>query len=227
MTANAYGGTPAGGTSTGALSVLSPRHGRRGVSTAAPAGHRCAAACRCPVHRTALYYWPASDLHACQHPTCRHAKGVSAETLAAADQGERMHESDPSVFARFLDARRADPERVLPPAVPLDAAIRHGWLDRPTDVVPESELRQLLAELPEDPTLPGYDEDQALGRLAMAAEALRMALDVREAEAADRLAGHDGELHHLSRRVLDAIAVVLTQHEPSVARTAAEPRSDA
>ncbi|WP_333745709.1 hypothetical protein [Streptomyces sp. IBSBF 2950] len=127
----------------------------------------------------------------------------------------------PDVFSRFLAARRADPDRIPPRAVPLAETLRGALLDnRPATTVPDAELRRLLDGLPDDPTPAAYDEDQALGRLAMTAETLRMALDTRETEAADNISGHDGELHHVARRVLESVAVVLTQHEPSIARPA-------
>ncbi|MCZ0983922.1 hypothetical protein O1L60_44980 [Streptomyces diastatochromogenes] len=182
--------------------------------------HQCDELCRCPVHGTALYFAPASNLHACQNPNCRYAHGISAAALAATDQGLPMtHE--PDVFSRFLAARRADPDRIPPRAVPLAETLRGALLDnRPATTVPDAELRRLLDGLPDDPTPPAYDEDQALGRLAMTSEALRMALDSREAGSADSVAGHDGELHHLARRVLESVAVVLTQRESSIARPA-------
>ncbi|WP_435245217.1 hypothetical protein [Streptomyces tendae] len=194
------------------------------MSTDARAGHRCTAACRCPVHRTALYYSPAGDLHACQDPYCRYAPGISAAALARADLGERMYQSDPGVFTRFLNAHQADPNREVPPAVPLGAALRSGLENRlPDTAVPDSDLHRLLAALPaEPPAPPGHDEDQALGRLAMTAETLRQALTVREAEAAEDLTSvPDGELHHLVRLVLDSAAGVLTAREPALARPAA------
>ncbi|QKV98220.1 hypothetical protein HUT19_41610 (plasmid) [Streptomyces sp. NA02950] len=178
--------------------------------------HWCGAACRCPVHGTPLYYWPAGDLHACQDPNCRHAHGISAAALAAAEQGLPMT-FDPDVFSRFLAARRADPDRIPPRAVPLAETLRGALLDnRPTTTVPDADLRRLLEGLPDDPTPAAYDEDQALGRLAMTSDALRLALDSREAGSADSITGHDGELHHLAWRVLESVAVVLTQREPSI-----------
>ncbi|GAA1111046.1 hypothetical protein [Streptomyces javensis] len=181
-----------------------------------PRTHRCDAACHCSVHGTPLYYWSAGDLHACQSPNFRYAHGISAEALAA-DQGLPMTH-DPDVFSRFLAARRADPDRIPPRAVPLAGTLRGALLDnRPATTVPDAELRRLLDGLPDDPTPAAYDEDQALGRLAMTSDALRMALDSREAGPADSVAGRDGELHQLTRRVLDSVAVVLTQREPSIA----------
>ncbi|MDX3165777.1 hypothetical protein PV516_18505 [Streptomyces scabiei] len=186
--------------------------------------HRCGVTCRCPDHDTPLYYWPAGDLHACQNPNCCYAHGISAEALAAADQGLPMTSYAPDVFSRFRAARRADPDRIPPRAVPVAEVLRSAFLynDPVPTVVRDPELRRLLDSLPDDPTPAAYDEDQALGRLAMAAETLHMALDVREAEATDNLAGHDGELHHVARRVLESIAIVLTQHEPTIARPATE-----
>ncbi|MCF1592394.1 hypothetical protein [Streptomyces muensis] len=167
-----------------------------------------------------MHYWPAGNLHACQDPNCRHAHGISAAALAAADQGLPMPH-DPDVFSRFLAARRADPDRIPPRAVPLAETLRGALLDnRPATTVPDAELQRLLDGLPDDPTPAAYDEDQALGRLAMTSEALRMALDSRETGSAHGAAGHDGELHHLARRVLESVAVVLTQREPSIARPA-------
>ncbi|MEU6672285.1 hypothetical protein [Streptomyces sp. NPDC046727] len=134
---------------------------------------------------------------------------------------------DPAVFSRFLAVRRADPDRVRVSALPIGAALRESLVgNRPASAVPEAELQRFLEELPADPTPPGYDEDQALGRLAITAETLRMALDVREVEAVDNVAGHDGELHHLARRVLESIAAVLAQHEPSIANPATEARPE-
>jgi hypothetical protein len=175
------------------------------------------------VHGTPLYYSPDGSLHACQDPNCRYAPGISAGAIAAADQGLPMPSYTPDTFSRFLAARQADPDRLPPRAVPLAETLRGALLDnRPTDAVPDAKLRRLLDDLPDDLTPAGYDEDQALGRLAMTAETLRMALDVREAEAVDNLTGHDGELHHLARRVLESVAVVLTQREPSIGRPANE-----
>ncbi|MEU3399451.1 hypothetical protein [Streptomyces filamentosus] len=170
------------------------------MTTTARPPHRCSdTSCRCPLHGTALYYSPAGDLHACQDPDCRYAQGISADALTG------------SVFARFLAARRSDPERVLPPAVPLGAALRTTLSEnRLAPNVPDAELQQLLHGLPEDPTPAGYDEDQALGRLAMTAETLRMALFVREVEAADSLAGPDEELHQLVQALLGTAAAVLS-----------------
>ncbi|MFI2764278.1 hypothetical protein ACH5A3_36405 [Streptomyces echinatus] len=169
-----------------------------------------------------MHYWPAGDLHACQDPNCRYAQGISAEALAAADQGLPLT-YDPAVFSRLLAARRADPDRVRVPALPIGVMLRESLVgNRPASAVPDAELQRLLEELPADPAPPGYDEDQALGRLALTAETLRMALDVREVEAVDNLAGHDGELHHLARRVLESIAAVLAQHEPSITDPATE-----
>ncbi|QDN54020.1 hypothetical protein [Streptomyces sp. S1D4-20] len=125
---------------------------------------------------------------------------------------------DLDVFNRFLAARRADPDRIPPRAVALAETLRGALLgNRPATTVPDAELRRLLDGLPDDPTPAGYDEDQALGSLAMTSEALRMALDSREAGLADNAASRDGELHHLARRVLESVAVVLTQREPSIA----------
>ncbi|MER0442969.1 hypothetical protein ABR738_00005, partial [Streptomyces sp. Edi4] len=122
----------------------------------------------------------AHDLHACQDPRCRYAPGISAVALGAADHGERMYQSDPAVFTRFLDARQADPDREVPPAVPLAALVRSDLENRlPDTTAPGGELRRLLAALPvEQPTPPAYEEDQALCRLAMSAETLRQALFV-------------------------------------------------
>lgn len=170
------------------------------MTTAARPPHRCSdTSCRCPLHGTALYYSPAGDLHACQDPDCRYAQGISTDARTG------------SVFARFVAARRSDPERVLSPAVPLGAALRTTLSEnRLTPAVPDAELQQLLHGLPEDPTPAGYDEDQALGRLALTAETLRMALFVREVEAADDLAGPDSELHQLVQALLDTAAAVLS-----------------
>jgi hypothetical protein len=188
------------------------------VKAAVRRTRRCGDACWCPVHGTPLYYWPAGGLHACQDPNCRYAHGISAEVLAATDQGLPMTYA-PDVFSRFLAARRADPDRIPPRAVPLAETLRGALLDnRPAD----AELRRLLDGLPDDLTPAAHDEDQAFGRLARTAETLRMALDVREVEAVDNLAGHDSELHHLARRVLESVAVVLTQREPSIGRPANE-----
>lgn len=38
--------------------------------------HRCDDGCVCPVHGTALMYWPAGDEHACQDPGCVYAHGL-------------------------------------------------------------------------------------------------------------------------------------------------------
>jgi hypothetical protein len=204
------------------------------VKAAVRRTRQCGDACWCPVHGTPLYYWPAGGLHACQDPNCRYAHGISAEVLAATDQGLPMTYA-PDVFSRFLAARRADPDRIPPRAVPLAETLRGALLDnRPAD----AELRRLLDGLPDDLTPAAHDEDQAFGRLARTAETLRMALDVREVErqaetlrmaldvreveAVDNLAGHDSELHHLARRVLESVAVVLTQREPSIGRPANE-----
>jgi hypothetical protein len=37
--------------------------------------HQCTEACRCPVHGTPLFYWPAGDDHACQDVDCRYGHG--------------------------------------------------------------------------------------------------------------------------------------------------------
>ncbi|MFI8370940.1 hypothetical protein [Streptomyces sp. NPDC085466] len=162
--------------------------------------HRCSdTSCRCPLHGTALYYAPAGDLHACQDPDCRYAQGISTNALTG------------SVFARFVAAHQNDPERVLPPAVLLGAALRTTLSEnRLAPNVPDAEVQQLLHGLPEDPTPAGYDEGQALGRLALTAETLRMALFVREVEAADDLADPDTELHQLMQALLDAAAAALS-----------------
>ncbi|MFZ3475405.1 hypothetical protein ACODT3_43175 [Streptomyces sp. 4.24] len=46
--------------------------------------HRCTGHCRCPLHGTQLYYWPAGGLHACQDANCGYAQGISADGLATA-----------------------------------------------------------------------------------------------------------------------------------------------
>ncbi|MFF9204292.1 hypothetical protein ACF1AE_21225 [Streptomyces sp. NPDC014986] len=190
--------------------------------TAVRALHQCDELCRCPVHGTALYFAPASNEHACQNPTCRYAHGISAEALLAATLGLPMPE-DTSVFARFVAARRADPDRLQVPAQPIAETLRGALFEnQPADAVPDAELQQLLDRLPTDPVPAAYDEDQALGRMAYAADALREALEFRSTADPAALAAHEQELQHLGRRLLDTVALVLTQREPSIARPAAE-----
>jgi hypothetical protein len=38
--------------------------------------HRCDDDCTCPIHKTPLFYAPASNEHACQDPDCIHAQGL-------------------------------------------------------------------------------------------------------------------------------------------------------
>ncbi|WP_143660271.1 hypothetical protein [Streptomyces sp. t99] len=57
--------------------------------------HGCDESCRCPLHGTVLYYWPAGDLHACQDSNCGYAQGISAEELAAASAAEALRRSTP------------------------------------------------------------------------------------------------------------------------------------
>ncbi|MEV5451299.1 hypothetical protein [Streptomyces sp. NPDC052535] len=186
--------------------------------------HQCDELCRCPVHGTALYFAPASNQHACQNPTCRYAHGISAEALLAATLGLPMPE-DTSVFARFVAARRADPDRLQVPAQPIAETLRGSLFEnRPAAAVPDAELQQLLDRLPAEPVPAAYDEDQALGRMAYAADALREALEFRSSADPAALAAHEQELQHLGRRLLDTVALVLTQREPSIARPAAEER---
>ncbi|MFG3157194.1 hypothetical protein ACGF7W_34750 [Streptomyces sp. NPDC048219] len=192
--------------------------------TAVRALHRCDELCCCPVHGTALYFAPASNVHACQNPTCRYAHGISAEALLAATLGLPMPE-DTSVFARFVAARRADPDRLHVPAQPIAETLRGALLEnRPAAAVPDAELQQLLERLPTAPVPTAHDEDQALGRMAYAADALREALEFRSTASRTALAAHEQELQHLGRRLLDTVALVLTQREPSIARPAAEER---
>lgn len=48
--------------------------------------HRCTDRCRCPIHQTALLYWPAGDDHACQEADCEYAQGFKPIELAPAGQ---------------------------------------------------------------------------------------------------------------------------------------------
>ncbi|MFC8570803.1 hypothetical protein ACFUIW_34105 [Streptomyces sp. NPDC057245] len=192
--------------------------------TAARTLHRCDELCCCPVHGTALYFAPASNEHACQNPTCRYAHGISAEALLAATLGLPMPE-DTSVFARFVAARRADPDRLQVPAQPIAETLRGALLEnRHAAAVPDAELQQILDRLPTDPVPAAYDEDQALGRMAYAADALHEALEFRNTADPAALAAHEQELQHLGRRLLDTVALVLTQREPSIARPASAKR---
>lgn len=52
--------------------------------------HRCDETCVCPVHGTALIYWPAGDDHACQDPTCVHARGMRGRRATLLDCADRL-----------------------------------------------------------------------------------------------------------------------------------------
>lgn len=47
--------------------------------------HRCTNQCRCPIHQTALLYWPAGDDHACQDADCKYTHGFKAVELPPAE----------------------------------------------------------------------------------------------------------------------------------------------
>ncbi|MFJ4966035.1 hypothetical protein ACIP6P_26920 [Streptomyces sp. NPDC088729] len=71
--------------------------------------HRCDEWCRCPLHGTDFYYWPAGDLHACQDPNCGYAQGISAEELVTASRAEALRRSAPRIAAQsaaYGSARR-------------------------------------------------------------------------------------------------------------------------
>ncbi|MFL9652105.1 hypothetical protein ACJ7VE_00095 [Streptomyces sp. PB17] len=109
------------------------------------------------------------------------------------------------------------------PAQPIAEALRGALFEsRPAAAVPDAELQQLLDRLPTDSVPAAYDEDQSLGRKAYAADALHEALEFRNTADPAALAEHEQELQHLARRLLDTVALVLTQQEPSIARPAAE-----
>ncbi|PZT71471.1 hypothetical protein [Streptomyces sp. AC1-42T] len=71
------------------------RFGRSLHAVGAVPDHRCDESCRCPLHGTALYYWPAGDLHACQDSNCGYAQGIPAEELASASTAEALQRSAP------------------------------------------------------------------------------------------------------------------------------------
>lgn len=39
--------------------------------------------CLCPVHETAMYYWPEGRVHACQDMDCEHGRGLDPDALHA------------------------------------------------------------------------------------------------------------------------------------------------
>lgn len=41
--------------------------------------HECDELCICPIHKTSLWYAPASNEHACQNPSCEYANGIKLD----------------------------------------------------------------------------------------------------------------------------------------------------
>lgn len=73
--------------------------------------HRCDEHCVCPDHGTSMWWGASQNLHACQDPTCRFARGWENHPDYEPWPGYLL---PPQALSRHDAARLADLQAVLP-----------------------------------------------------------------------------------------------------------------